>query len=242
MTAAATYPVETIAKLLLLTPRRVQQLTKAGHLPKADRGRYELVAVVQAYVRYLRDRAVNGDAGEDDIGTHKARLIKARARAAEIEADALDGTRLHRADVDRAWQAITANLRAAMLGFPSKHAPIIYGAPSIREVHARLTAGVHDVLDHLSRQPVYDETERATPDREGDEGDAGDPGAAAEVDGERMGGPGADAIAGGERGAGTVDDQPGGIPARNNGRRVRSRHRNGGGDEVGAGRLDGDPE
>jgi hypothetical protein len=35
---AATHPVATIAKLLLLTERRMQQLTREGVLPRADRG------------------------------------------------------------------------------------------------------------------------------------------------------------------------------------------------------------
>jgi hypothetical protein len=205
MTAAATYPVETIAKLLLLTPRRVQQLTKAGYLPKAERGRYELVPVVQAYVRYLRDRAVNGDAGDDDIGAHKARLIKARARAAEIEADSLDGTRLHIEDVEKAWQAIVGNLRAALLGFPTKQAPLILGASTTREVHSRLTAGVHDLLDQLARQPVYDEVKRPAVSSLDDEGDDSDLEAAADVDGEPMGGQPEDAIPRGKRRAGKVE-------------------------------------
>ena len=42
MSSAATYPVSTIAKLLMLTERRVQQLTADGVIPKPERGRYEL--------------------------------------------------------------------------------------------------------------------------------------------------------------------------------------------------------
>jgi hypothetical protein len=43
-----TYSVSTIAKLLILTERQVQALAKDGVLPKAERGRYALVPVVQA--------------------------------------------------------------------------------------------------------------------------------------------------------------------------------------------------
>jgi hypothetical protein len=157
------------------------------------------VPVVQAYIRYLRDRAVNGDAGADDMGAHKARLIRARARAAEIEADTLDGTRLHRAEVDRAWQAIATNIRAALLAFPSKHSPALLGATSVKEIHTRLTAGVHEVLEHLSRQPVYDEPQRPPISGERDAGDADDPGPAAETDSERVGRSREDVVAGSER-------------------------------------------
>jgi hypothetical protein len=72
-----------IAGLLMLTGRRVQQLTSERVLPKAERGQYELVPVVQAYVRYLRERSVSGDLDGDDadIGKLEARMIKARTQA-----------------------------------------------------------------------------------------------------------------------------------------------------------------
>lgn len=51
----ADYSLSTIAELLLLDERRVQQLSKAGRIPKTSRGKYELVGCVQGYVRYLRE-------------------------------------------------------------------------------------------------------------------------------------------------------------------------------------------
>jgi len=66
MAAEATYPVEIVAELLDLTPRRVYQLTTAGIIPKASRGRYELVPVVRGYIKYLRDRAINADVKDGD--------------------------------------------------------------------------------------------------------------------------------------------------------------------------------
>ena len=47
-----------MAKLLLLTPRRLQQLVTEGVVPKVERGRYELAPVIQAYIHYLRERMV----------------------------------------------------------------------------------------------------------------------------------------------------------------------------------------
>src|SRR4030065_330688 len=59
--AAQTYPVAVISKLLDLTPRRVQHLANEGVIPRAEKGRYELVPAVRGYIRYLRDRAVGRD-------------------------------------------------------------------------------------------------------------------------------------------------------------------------------------
>ena len=56
--AAQTYPIAVISKLLDLSPRRVYQLANEGVIPRAEKGRYELVPAVRGYIRYLRDRAI----------------------------------------------------------------------------------------------------------------------------------------------------------------------------------------
>jgi len=74
-TGAPTYPVSTIAKLLLLSERRVQQLTKEGVIPKAERGRYELAPAVQARVLELWDQVTNDNINElTDFAGYKKRL------------------------------------------------------------------------------------------------------------------------------------------------------------------------
>ena len=77
---------EVLAKLLDLTERRVRQLSAEGVIPKAARGRYEVVGAVRGYIRYLRDLALKGDLGTADYGIERARLVKARADLAEMEA------------------------------------------------------------------------------------------------------------------------------------------------------------
>jgi len=41
--SAATQPIGVIAKLLDLSERRVQQLSREGVIPKAERGQYDLI-------------------------------------------------------------------------------------------------------------------------------------------------------------------------------------------------------
>ena len=65
-----TYPIKTICEILDLTDRRVRQLVTHGILPKKDgilpkkseRGRYELIPTVRAYIHWLRDRRLYGEA------------------------------------------------------------------------------------------------------------------------------------------------------------------------------------
>ena len=83
--AKTTFPLDTIAKLLDLTPRRIQQLSSEGVIPKAERGRYELVPAVQGYIKYLKERSIKADTNGDDYNAHRTRLTKVRADMAEIE-------------------------------------------------------------------------------------------------------------------------------------------------------------
>ena len=61
--SAATQPIGVIARLLDLSERRVQQLSREGVIPKAERGQYDLIGSVRGYVRYLRDQALKAQAG-----------------------------------------------------------------------------------------------------------------------------------------------------------------------------------
>ena len=53
---AASYSVNTIAELLGITARRVQQLALRGINPKPARGKYELVPSIQGYCKHLREQ------------------------------------------------------------------------------------------------------------------------------------------------------------------------------------------
>ena len=48
------YPVDAIAKLLNISPRRIQQLVALEVIPRGERGRYDLLRCVRGYVMYLQ--------------------------------------------------------------------------------------------------------------------------------------------------------------------------------------------
>ena len=93
--SSATQPIGVIARLLDLSERRVQQLSREGVIPKAERGQYDLIGSVRGYVRYLRDQATKAQAGAPDYAAERARFIRARADLAEMEAEAKRGGRQH---------------------------------------------------------------------------------------------------------------------------------------------------
>ena len=191
MAERATYPQSTIAKLLDLTERRVRQLTAEGVIPRADRGQYELVPAVQGYIRFLRERAIKGDAVTSaELGASRAALLKARARMATLEADQFEATLLSRPDVERAWAAILANCRARLLTVPSKTAQAIVYLETPTQISSLLTTAISEALDELTTLPVYVDRDQGAHRQSGDGGADGaeDDEAAADMDGVELGG------------------------------------------------------
>lgn len=152
--ATQTFPIDTISRLLDLTPQRVGQLVKEGIIPKAERGRYELVPVVQSYIRYLRDRAVKGDVHGDDYSAHRTRLIKARADLTEMEKAQVLGELIPANDVEKAWVDVLTNCRAKLLAIPTKTAPEVFAADSLTDVKVVLKSAVNEALLELSNVNV----------------------------------------------------------------------------------------
>lgn len=117
-----TYPVGTIAKLLRMTDRRVQQLAKEGVIPKAERGRYDLVPSVQGYIKYLQERAVDagGSDGAINYQNEKARRMRADADLKEMAVQQLRGSLI---DADEA-AAVTALLMSELKTKLLNNAPV----------------------------------------------------------------------------------------------------------------------
>jgi phage terminase Nu1 subunit (DNA packaging protein) len=153
MSVTAAYPAttaEAIAGLLNLTPRWVRQLAKEGVIPKPERGKYDLTGAVQGYVKYLQARADGRGVEGQDAHTERVRLVRARARRAELEADALEGTLLLENDVVFAWQQIISAFRARTLAIPSRLAPQLVMIHDRKTIQAILTQEVRAALQELS--------------------------------------------------------------------------------------------
>jgi phage terminase Nu1 subunit (DNA packaging protein) len=162
-------PIGVIARLLDLSERRVQQLSREGVIPKAERGQYDLVAAVRGYVAYLRDLAVRAEAGAPDFGVERARLIKAKADIAEMEASGRRGELLPAEDVEAAWTAVLARLRARLLVLPDRLAPLWHQETTIAGVRDQIRKAVREALDELAATPVV----AADPDGAGPAGGDG---------------------------------------------------------------------
>lgn len=190
-----------LAKLFNLTERRVQQLAKEGVIPKAERGKYELVGSVRGYVKYLQERAEGRGVAPQDLHTERARLVKAQADKTEIEVAEMGRALIPAKRVIEAWEQLVAAFRARCLALPSKLAPQLAAVNEIREIQHHIAGGVREALEELSRFELADGVEASdTESRAGGE-------APAQADGERVGKRKPAAKPRGQRRAGAVPEQ-----------------------------------
>jgi phage terminase Nu1 subunit (DNA packaging protein) len=152
-----TISLETAARLIEATPRRVQQLVKDGWIPRpVTRGRYSLVGVVQGTIRYHKSREKrNGETGTPDTyEASRTRYMKARAEIHEQEVQKRRGELIPRARVELVWSGILKLVRQGLLGLPARAAPLVHDLETIPEVREVLAEEVHQVLRDLAATEV----------------------------------------------------------------------------------------
>src|SRR3954453_6727073 len=124
--ATTSFPLDTISQLLDLTPRRVQQLSAEGVIPRAQRGRYELVPAVQGYIRFLRGHAQAREADpaararKAEAAEANLRLKAAQERLTRIKADKLASKLIAIEEVEAAWAEVIIAVRQAVLSIPTR--------------------------------------------------------------------------------------------------------------------------
>lgn len=158
-----------MAKLLMVSERRVQQLAKEGVIPRADRGRYELVPTVQGYIKYLQDRC-SGEAVAYDYAVEKARLTKAQADLAEIEVARARQDVVSLAQIGRNLQGLFTVVKTNIRNVPGRIVSSLVGLTDERRIKSLLLAELDQVLETMAEtdlgvEPSEDE---AVSDEAGD--------------------------------------------------------------------------
>ena len=164
-TTPQTFPIKTIALLLLMSERRVQQLSREGVIPKGARGRYELVGAVQGYIRFMRERMASIEGASDpdriDFYAEKARKTKADADIAEMNAARMRGNLVDAAEVAEAMEMILGEVRKKLLNsVPSRIAARAKTEKSEARIKAAVLDEVRAALQDLSGLDPADLVER----------------------------------------------------------------------------------
>jgi hypothetical protein len=152
-----TIDITTVAKLLKLTPRHVQQLTAEGVLLRARdpdgkelRGRYEMVRCVHGYIDYLRARTPIEGSGEAEYAQLRTRRMAFESEMAELKLNLLKGT-VHRAeDVEFCVTTQITACKARLLAIPSRVSRLLVGKKSFKEIYALIYREIELALRELT--------------------------------------------------------------------------------------------
>ena len=168
-------PVQVIAKIFGVSTRRVEQLKTEGIIKGQGKPtKYDLLPTIQAYIKYLSDKANGREKREtyaqietDKLSAEK-RFKTAKAEMAELELAELRG-QLHRAeDVEAITTDHVLFLRSMLMAIPGKLAVDLAGNHTAAEQSERVKKEIHYVLDRLANYK-YDpeEYKRRVMERQG---------------------------------------------------------------------------
>lgn len=142
------YPVNTIAKLLNITERRVQQLARENIIPKANKGKYDLVGCIQGYITYLQNTISQGEC--KDLKHERTRLTKFQADKALIDLQIIQGKAILIPDVEKQVANMISVVRTKLLGLPTKLAPIISNENDTNVIENIIKNNIYEVLQELA--------------------------------------------------------------------------------------------
>ena len=146
---ATSFNIEAIAKLLKLSERRIQQLAKDNIIPKAERGKYDLVSSVHGYIDFLKAKA-GGDFTAEEVLKNKNKLLKAKAEIAEIEKQKATGELIPKEEVKRTWLELIHKIKQKLLSIPNKVAPVVVTVKNISEIKLILQDKLYEALYEIT--------------------------------------------------------------------------------------------
>lgn len=166
-----------IAKLFGVTDRRVQQFAKDGVIPAASVRPYkfDLLPTVQAYIRYLSDKANGKESksadtvqAEADKLRAEADLKQSKAKIAEMQLKELEG-KMHRSeDVEAVMNDLVYTVRSMIMALPGRLAMDIVQTSNANEASALIRSECYKILNELAGYKYDPEVyQRRVRDREG---------------------------------------------------------------------------
>lgn len=146
-----------IAKIFGVSTRRVEQLKTEGIIKGQGKPtKYDLLPTIQAYIKYLSDKANGREKKQTDaqLTTSKleaeSRIKTAKAEMAELELKELQG-KMHRAeDVEAITTDHVFFVRSMLMAMPGKLAVDLAGTHTAAEQADRVKQEVYYILENLS--------------------------------------------------------------------------------------------
>lgn len=140
MPKEATVATAEAAALLMLTPRRVQQLAAEGHVPRGERGRYPLKGLVHGYLRFLQEEARRTQRGSEESELRRLRLKQLERRMARE-----DRLVVLLAECEACVDEVIGMLRSDLDGLPAR-------ATRDLDLRRKIEAAIDGILGDASRR------------------------------------------------------------------------------------------
>lgn len=143
------------AKYVGVHYRTVENWAAQGHLAR-DNGKYGLISVLQYRIAQM-DSEIQGlkDNPKHELQIQKLREEvaerKAIARIKNMEADKLEGKLVDAEEVLALWRNAIANVKAKLIGIPTKVALELSGIDKPEDIEARLTQVIDEALNELGK-------------------------------------------------------------------------------------------
>jgi len=146
-----------LARLLGITPRRVEQLAADGVLARIAHGQFAAAPSIKAYVAFARKAAIDEAGRYAGLPKERAGLVRVQRQLAEMERDRISGMTVLVEDAAREVTAALVLVRNLFLGLPAKLAPRIIHCKTAAEAKALLQGEIENILRELSSAPDDDE-------------------------------------------------------------------------------------
>tara|TARA_R100001369_G_scaffold67796_1_gene95210 strand:+ start:67 stop:567 length:501 start_codon:yes stop_codon:yes gene_type:complete len=145
-----------LAEHLDLSTKRISELIRDGILPsKMGRSPINIDVCRIAYISYLRKLGgYNKRSGGGDIAEEKTRLTKFQADKAELEVNQLEGQLIPAQLVQDTWTDFVANVRAKLLGLPSRIAHQVIALETYPEAEQLIKENINDALSELGENGI----------------------------------------------------------------------------------------
>ncbi|MCF6766475.1 hypothetical protein L3V82_11885 [Thiotrichales bacterium 19S3-7] len=158
-----TVKVSILAKVLMLSERRVQQLCKSGVLEKQSGGQYPLIVNIQRYIKYVSNSVSSSESDIDiniELKRQKMRLLTAQADKEEVDAELAKKKTLLAEDVFRVLVGVFSEIKNKLLSIPDRCEPYLIGETDsikikqiiyaeIKDKLYSITDGIAETLDRL---------------------------------------------------------------------------------------------
>ena len=145
-----------VAEHLDLSLVSISQLIQKGVLDvKQGRNPMDLDLCRRNYINYLRQLGnYNKRTGTGDIAEEKTRLTRAQANKAELEVSELEAELIPADLVQSTWIDYVANVRAKLLGLPSRVAHQVITVDKYAEAEIIIKEKVYEALDELVNEGI----------------------------------------------------------------------------------------